>query len=212
MTWLQEQRLWHQEVSNNLSHPPSPFAFKGACWKLLVTSGFFGHEPPIFLYEPIISLSLFQTLNVLVLIGLALPLHTWTCDLVPKPPLEGLTRNFTVFFYKGNLGTSERSNLTLPLYSLSFFLHLLLNARVTFFKSLVFMQIFSQFFITETQPPVHWPFSSDLSGSGNSPPLSSVRKCWICGLRYGCEVWGLVQGAWKGIYSSETLLCQQRPV
>ena len=92
--------------------------------------------------------------------------------MVPKPPLEGHTRNFTVLFCKGNLGTSERSILTLPLYSLSYFLRLLSNACVTFLKSLVFMQIFSQLFITETQPPPHWPFSSDLSGASSSPPLS----------------------------------------
>ena len=48
---------------------PSPFAFKGACWKRSVTLGFLGHEPPISLYEPVTDLSLFQTL-ALVLTGL----------------------------------------------------------------------------------------------------------------------------------------------
>lgn len=58
---------------------PSPFAFKGAYWKLSVTLGFLGHEPPVSLYESVMNLSLFQTL-MFSIDGLHCASGTWACD------------------------------------------------------------------------------------------------------------------------------------
>ena len=51
-----------KSATTNHAHP-SPFAFKGTCWKLSVTLGFLGYEPPISSCESVINLSLFQTLT-----------------------------------------------------------------------------------------------------------------------------------------------------
>ena len=48
-------------ATTNHAHP-SPFGFKGTCWKFSVTLGFLGHEPSISLYGFVINLFLFQTL------------------------------------------------------------------------------------------------------------------------------------------------------
>ena len=51
-----------KSATTNHAHP-SPFAFKGTCWKFSVTLRFLGDEPPHSSCESVVKLSLFQTLT-----------------------------------------------------------------------------------------------------------------------------------------------------
>ena len=70
-------------VTNNHTLP-SLFVFKGPGQKLSVILEFLGHEPPISLYEPLINLSLFQTLQCFNIDWPHYVLGTWTCDSVTR--------------------------------------------------------------------------------------------------------------------------------
>ena len=83
------------------------------------------------------------------------------------------TQEILQYYFVRGIWVHQREVFSLSHFTpFHFFLRLLSDAHVTFLKNLVFMQIFSLLFITEIQLPAHWPFSSDLSGAGSSPPLS----------------------------------------
>ena len=67
-----------KSATTNHAHP-SPFAFKGTCWKLSVTLEFLGHQPLISLYESVTNLSLFQTL-MLNIDGPHCASGIWACN------------------------------------------------------------------------------------------------------------------------------------